>query len=501
MPPRARSPATRQFQAYHPSADTATFRDLLLFEERLKRNAGILKRKKARYQIFVLLVFLSDVLLETDLFILPLNLALEYYLLYTQPDIDWRRDELYFHLPPYVKTGGLFILGVTLFLFFASGMYSERVGYANKYVPHANKALRSFNMYLNVRTQPLPSRLSRMASTIGLGSLFSTSSSATPSSPVQQQQQPYQRSRTSSSPSSSRESSPYPYAHAGNTTGRRAGSVDGGGGGGGIIPQIPPSSNPRGELIFSSVVHREFREGYERYRESYEKKMQAGGGGVGVVPSVDGGGFVKRMIRWMKGGGAVGVGGDNMMGGMGVPSGFGTPGFIGTDTPVLADGYSPGSMRGRAYGTTTPSGSRRSSPAPSGSPGSVSGGTSTPGSGNFGSISSASPSSIGKKGSKRRAGAGARISRQGTPLLEVVENIRMGGSGGEDQTGVLMENRNESRSGLLIEVPLLGSGIGAGRDTPPGTPPATAGTSTPPMIVGRGLRRRGRKGSALGDLG
>jgi hypothetical protein len=146
--------------------------------------------------VSVVLVLLSDVLLETDLFILPLNTGLSYYYTYVRPyfynsayqqqdshsrsqlrgipderysrdgrlydvypsdgyhneqqyvDFSHRDDynvyypqldevkspeEIYLHLPQYVKTALLFILGMTLFLFFASGMYSEKVGYANKY--------------------------------------------------------------------------------------------------------------------------------------------------------------------------------------------------------------------------------------------------------------------------------------------------------------------------------------------------------------------------------
>jgi hypothetical protein len=143
--------------------------------------------------VSVLLVLLSDVLLETDLLILPLNAGLSYYYTYARPyfytsvhqqqdsrsqlqgipDPEFSRDgrlydvypsdgyhneqqyvdfhhqdnynvyyppldvvespeEMYLHLPQYVKTAMLFILGMTLFLFFASGMYSEKIGYANK---------------------------------------------------------------------------------------------------------------------------------------------------------------------------------------------------------------------------------------------------------------------------------------------------------------------------------------------------------------------------------
>ena len=38
------------------------------------------------------------------------------------------------------------------------------------------------------------------------------------------------------------------------------------------ITSIPPTTNPRGELIFSSRVDRNFRESYERYRALFERK-------------------------------------------------------------------------------------------------------------------------------------------------------------------------------------------------------------------------------------
>lgn len=34
---------------FHPHGDTATYRDLLLFEERLKMNAEMLRRRRRRY--------------------------------------------------------------------------------------------------------------------------------------------------------------------------------------------------------------------------------------------------------------------------------------------------------------------------------------------------------------------------------------------------------------------------------------------------------------------
>ena len=39
-----------------------------------------------------------------------------------------------------------------------------------------------------------------------------------------------------------------------------------------VIPPIPPTTNPRGELIFSSRVSPQFKEGYERYRAAFERR-------------------------------------------------------------------------------------------------------------------------------------------------------------------------------------------------------------------------------------
>lgn len=40
------------------------------------------------------------------------------------------------------------------------------------------------------------------------------------------------------------------------------------------IAPIPPASNPRGELIFSSRVDRHFKDSYERYRATFEKRRE-----------------------------------------------------------------------------------------------------------------------------------------------------------------------------------------------------------------------------------
>jgi Spo7-like protein len=40
------------------------------------------------------------------------------------------------------------------------------------------------------------------------------------------------------------------------------------------IPSIPPATNPRGELIFSGRVDKNFRESYERYRSAFERRRE-----------------------------------------------------------------------------------------------------------------------------------------------------------------------------------------------------------------------------------
>ena len=48
MAPRHASQQSRA--SFHPPNDPATYRDVLLFEERLKTNAATLQRRKSRYQ-------------------------------------------------------------------------------------------------------------------------------------------------------------------------------------------------------------------------------------------------------------------------------------------------------------------------------------------------------------------------------------------------------------------------------------------------------------------
>jgi Spo7-like protein len=78
-------------------------------------------------QLIVTIIFLlGEVLLQTSLLVVPYRFILQRALpdIYT-PDVD-------IILHPYVASGLLFVGVTTLVLFFASGMYSEKIGYANR---------------------------------------------------------------------------------------------------------------------------------------------------------------------------------------------------------------------------------------------------------------------------------------------------------------------------------------------------------------------------------
>ncbi|EPQ25738.1 uncharacterized protein PFL1_06732 [Pseudozyma flocculosa PF-1] len=221
--------ATAHLPPYTPAADANTYRDLLIFEERLKQNAARLEARKNKYES-LLAVFVGFIVF------------LSYHVF-----ID-RKESVPLH---YFILSLLLICLTTLFLFFASGMHAERIRAANKFVPQANRSLRSFNMYLNTRVDP------RRRSPWPLSYLWPSSQSPSPSS---------------ASSSTTQRSKPPPAAAA-------SGAAAGGGGGGArtthrrsAIPPIPPSQNPRGELIFSTKVSSDFRDGYERYRAAFERR-------------------------------------------------------------------------------------------------------------------------------------------------------------------------------------------------------------------------------------
>ncbi|PCH37602.1 hypothetical protein WOLCODRAFT_110180 [Wolfiporia cocos MD-104 SS10] len=264
MPPRA-----PRAGGFSPAYDAATYRDLLLFEERLKTNAASLTRRKRRYQLFlaqlalVIVFLLCEVLLHAQLLAIPYRAVLGrlYALRHGRGAAgggdeglpEWARDA---EVHPYVASGLLFVAVTTLVLFFASGMYSEKIGYANRYVPHANKALRNFNMYLNVRRPPLGTKLPFNPLTV----LFPRPAPvATRAAPARPPSSPPPQSAGPSRSSSPTRRLPAPAR-------KRSGT------GSAPLAPMPPASSPRGELIFSSRVERQFRESYERYRTAFERQ-------------------------------------------------------------------------------------------------------------------------------------------------------------------------------------------------------------------------------------
>ncbi|GHJ89600.1 hypothetical protein NliqN6_6002 [Naganishia liquefaciens] len=214
--PRSQRPPTAPF---HPSSDTTTYKDLLLFEERLKMNARMLKRRKRRYEAFLIVLIGAIVFLANKIVFGTFELPLSRYF----------------------SQALLAVALVTLVLFFASGMYQERIGYANQYVPHANRSLRSLNMHLNMRRPPRS--IKSLLSYIPFLNIKPATVRRNASPP------PSTTSSTTLSPPGSPATTPVA-----------------------LIPPIPPTVNPRGELIFSSRVDKTFKEGYERYRAAFERR-------------------------------------------------------------------------------------------------------------------------------------------------------------------------------------------------------------------------------------
>lgn len=114
------------------------------------------------------------------------------------------------------------------------------------YINHSNRSLRPLNMYFNVRRArggywdmlPLPASL--RPSPAPLKAVSNTSS-------LSEKRAPGHRPSTRRVSNSS--------SHT-------------------VMAQIPPSSNPRGELIFSSRVDPHFEEGYKRYRAAFERRRE-----------------------------------------------------------------------------------------------------------------------------------------------------------------------------------------------------------------------------------
>ncbi|GAA95006.1 uncharacterized protein L969DRAFT_52025 [Mixia osmundae IAM 14324] len=208
--------------AWYPPPTKESYRDLLVFEERLKQNHERLKAQKRRYEAFLLGMVSAISVLCYKVVIDPSPYAALHYLF----------------------VGALLIGCTTLVLFFATGMYGEKIGYARKFVPQANRALRSFNIYLNTRIASPYSRWSLWRRSPAIQSSVTSPTTA---------------SHPGGSPKRGPVSPPRPRSPSSRTP----------------IAPIPLSENPRGELIFSNKVSPAFREGYERYRGEWERRRQS----------------------------------------------------------------------------------------------------------------------------------------------------------------------------------------------------------------------------------
>ena len=135
---------------FFPAGEKATYQDLLLFENRLKGNAANLRKRKTRYQrehlriliitlaqlfivilaqIIIIILFLSsEVFLETQYMTIPYKAVLR------EVFPDSYSEGIPVQLHPYIAKGLLLVSVTTLLLFFASGLYSEKIGYADRYV-------------------------------------------------------------------------------------------------------------------------------------------------------------------------------------------------------------------------------------------------------------------------------------------------------------------------------------------------------------------------------
>lgn len=123
-----------------------------------------------------------------------------------------------------------------------------------RYVPHANRTLRSINMHLNMRRPP------RTVQSFLHFIPWLPKSSSTVAAQSPSQQLPEKATAGNGGEKASRKDS---ASQQGSTTPTPS-----------VIPPIPPTNNPRGELIFSSKVDKAFREGYERYRAAFERRRE-----------------------------------------------------------------------------------------------------------------------------------------------------------------------------------------------------------------------------------
>lgn len=125
----------------------------------------------------------------------------------------------------------------------------------HSYVTHSNKALRPLNMHLNVRqARPTITSILSYLQPLLPFSLYPETDTSTVTPPLRSP-----RSMLANGIGKGK-----PAGLTGGADTRRPSAT--------IMAQIPPTTNPRGELIFSGRVDRAFREGYERYRAAFERR-------------------------------------------------------------------------------------------------------------------------------------------------------------------------------------------------------------------------------------
>ncbi|RIB27647.1 Spo7-like protein [Gigaspora rosea] len=104
------------------------YKDLLIFEERLKQNLHQLQRRSYKYEAFLGSICLS----------LPILLYAVFVYKSDNPTFQFFSKLL------------LFVAIITLALFFMKNIYSEKVRVASRFVPQCNRVLRQYNMHFNV---------------------------------------------------------------------------------------------------------------------------------------------------------------------------------------------------------------------------------------------------------------------------------------------------------------------------------------------------------------
>ncbi|ORY98820.1 hypothetical protein BCR43DRAFT_522878 [Syncephalastrum racemosum] len=114
-----------------PQIDQATYRDLVIFEERLRGNMTRLQRRKRKFEALLVFILISLVYFFYKVFLVPSKLFAV-------------------HL---ANTAALLVAAGSLVVFYRSGMHSEKIVFAAEFVPHCNRALQHFNLQFNQQGQ------------------------------------------------------------------------------------------------------------------------------------------------------------------------------------------------------------------------------------------------------------------------------------------------------------------------------------------------------------